>query len=491
MSHTITEVATDANSLFTALAADMAVDLDLPALTFDTDFPLPDSVGNPAYTEVAPIDVAALTSGTVEGTGVFDVMMRSLSAHLDDQAKKNRITGAEYAKVYLGGVHAVMQYGVQFLLGKDRSYWENLQLQASVRLAQAQEVRAHADIQIARATIQQMAFAAAESKLKAGTARNQYALTKMELVSGYNDVLKREADVKLAAEQINEARAQTQDTLADGTPIMGLLGKQKSLLDSQVLTQQEQLDTARAQTKDTLLDGSPISGIVAIEKAFKEAQQVHMENQGTLIKEQVEAAHAQYADTQTDGISPILGLLAVEKQLKENQARQVEEQYEAARAQTKDTLSDGTPIKGLVAIEKLLKTAQTDLVHEQHDTQRAQTKETLLNGTPVEGIAKNEKLLKLAQSKLVGEQYESQRGQTRGSLEDGTPITGLLGAQTRLYEQQIVSYKRDAETKALKMVVDTWTARKTIDEGVAVPVQVDTAAIDGMMSKLRANLELM
>lgn len=327
MTHTINAVATDANSLFTALAADMSVDLNLPTLTFETNFPLPGSVGNPAYTEVAPINISALTSGSVNGTGVFDVMMRAMSAQLEDQAKKNRITGAEYAKVYLGGLNAVMQYGVQFLLGKDRAFWENLQLQAAVRLAQAQELRAQADIQIARATIQQMAFSVAETKLKAGVARNQYALTKMQLVTGYNDVLKREAEITLANEQIDSARASTKDTLRDGV-------------------------------------------------------------------------------------------------------------------------------------------------------------------TPIAGIAIKERLLKDAQQKLVLEQYESQRGQTRGTLSTGETVVGLIGTQTRLYEQQITSYKRDAESKYSKMVLDTWVARKTIDEGVAVPSEIDTVALNQVLAAYKLNLSL-
>lgn len=489
MTTTIPTVTQEANDLFAGLTAGFNLDLNLPDLEFNTDFEVPPQTG-PAYADVQPIDIAALTTGTVDGSGVFDVMMKAVGAHLEAQAQKNRITGAEYAKVYLGGVHAVLQYGVQFLLGKDRTYWENLQLQAALRLAQAQEVRALADIQIARATIQQMAYQVIETKAKAALAVNQYALTKIELVTGYNGILTSEAQIKLLVEQVDAARAQTKETLADGTPLGGILASERILTAAKARTAEEELDSIRAQTKDVLEDGQPVKGILGFEKGFKQAQMVQMEIQGELTQEQLEAARAQTRETLSDG-SSVMGVIKLEKDIKQAQALQLQEQYEAARGQVRDTLSTGAPIGGLIGLEKLIKMAQKGLTEEQHDTQRAQTKETLLDGSPVEGIAKHEKLLKAAQAKLVDEQYESQRGQTRGTLSDGTVVGGMIGAQTALYNQQVISYKRDAETKVLKMVMDTWTARKTIDEGVAVPTQIDTSAIDQMMSALRSNVDLL
>ena len=106
------------------------------------------------------------------------------------------------------------------------------------------------------------------------------------------------------------------------------------------------------------------------------------------------------------------------------------------------------------------------------------------------GLAAKEKLLKDAQAKLVGEQYESQRAQTRGNLSTGETVVGLLGAQISLYNQQVTSYKRDAESKGLKMLLDTWTARKTIDDGVEVPTAIDTTALNSMVTNFRTNLTI-
>ncbi|WP_199097227.1 hypothetical protein [Dyella sp. ASV21] len=447
---TIPVVADEANQLFTALAGDLKVNLDLPDLVLPTDFQMPPEADNPAYTVLEPITVEQLTTKDVAGTGVFDALMATINTHLVAQFEKGRITGGDYAKSYTGAITAAMQFGVQFLLGKDQAYLQNLQTQANIQLAQAQKVRALADIQVARAQVQQMAFTSIEMRFKAYTARNEYAGSKMRLVTDYNGILTSEAQAKLITEQVDSARAETKDTLQDGKPIMGVVGMKKAIMEAEQQTALEQLDVARAQTKDTLLDGSPISGITAVDKAFKEAQQIQMEHQGQLTLEQVETQ----------------------------------------RAQTRDTLTTGQAIGGLLGVEKQTKVAALSLVTEQVETQRAQTWDNHTNGQTITGILAAEKALKNNQAKLVLEQYETQRGQTRGTLSTGEQVGGVLGAQTKLYNQQVISYQRDAESKYAKLLLDTWTARKTIDEGVAVPGNIDTPAINSMIQTYRNNLQL-
>ena len=389
MTSTITSVAADANSLFAALASDLSVNLALDPLELDTDFVMPPLPDLPAVT---PLTLADWTTQAVDGAGVFDGLMKAITAHLETQFTKNRIIGADYAKVYLGSVQSALQFSLQFLLGRDRAVLENAQLAEAVRLSQAQTVKAQAEIQLVRAQIQQAQYATTELQLRAYTARNQYASSKMELVLGFNTVVESENKAKLVSEQI---------------------------------------ETQRAQTLSTRTDGSAVSGV-----------------------------------------------LGAETQLKVAQVTLTEEQEDAARAQTKNTLRDGTGVGGILLVQKNLLTSQQLLADEQVDTQRAQTKDTTRTGQAITGIAAKEKEVKGAQAKLLNEQYEVQRAQTRGKLSDNSTVAGLIGAQVSLYNQQVTSYQRDAESKALKMVLDTWVARKTLDDGVAVPANIDTAAIN-------------
>jgi len=58
---------------------------------------------------------------TVTGTGVFDDLMEAVNAHLDAQFNLGRLTGADYATVYLGAIQSSLQQSVQFVLGKQQA----------------------------------------------------------------------------------------------------------------------------------------------------------------------------------------------------------------------------------------------------------------------------------------------------------------------------------------------------------------------------------
>lgn len=85
------------------------------------------------------------------------------------------------------------------------------------------------------------------------------------------------------------------------------------------------------------------------------------------------------------------------------------------------------------------------------------------------------------------EQMEAKRAETLNSRTDGQTVTGTVGKQKDLYTQQINSYQRDAEYKVGRMLIDTWITRKGIDEATPLPVQIDTASIDGVITRMKAN----
>lgn len=90
------------------------------------------------------------------------------------------------------------------------------------------------------------------------------------------------------------------------------------------------------------------------------------------------------------------------------------------------------------------------------------------------------------QRKLIKEQMESQLAQTLDVRTDSAAVSGLIKTQKDLYKQQIDSYKRDAETKVGKLLIDTWTTQKTVDEGLTAPTQVSNANLDTLITALRS-----
>lgn len=89
------------------------------------------------------------------------------------------------------------------------------------------------------------------------------------------------------------------------------------------------------------------------------------------------------------------------------------------------------------------------------------------------------------------EQNEGHRAKTMDTRMDGiTPVAGAIGMQTALYDQQITSYKRDAETKVGKMLLDTWITQMSINEDTLPPTSLSNARIDTVVEKLYTNLAL-
>jgi hypothetical protein len=86
------------------------------------------------------ITIANLTAGVstdasnvVTGTGVFDDMMETVNAHMAAQFNLGRITGSDYATVYLTAIQATVQQAVAFTIGAQKgNAEESLLLQKEI-----------------------------------------------------------------------------------------------------------------------------------------------------------------------------------------------------------------------------------------------------------------------------------------------------------------------------------------------------------------------
>jgi hypothetical protein len=64
--------------------------------------------------------VATDASNVVTGTGVLDDMMETVNAHLAAQFNLGRITGSDYATVYLTAMQATLQQAVAYTVGMQK-----------------------------------------------------------------------------------------------------------------------------------------------------------------------------------------------------------------------------------------------------------------------------------------------------------------------------------------------------------------------------------
>ena len=73
-----------------------------------------------------------------------------------------------------------------------------------------------------------------------------------------------------------------------------------------------------------------------------------------------------------------------------------------------------------------------------------------------------QKLKVVQETALLQQKIATEKAQTIGGSVDPYSV---IGKQIHLYETQADGYKRDAEQKAAQIMISTWNARRTTDEG--------------------------
>ncbi len=274
----------EGNSLFQTLTA--GVSFEIPQIDVTgPSFQIPGGMDSELYKEVTRIANSELTTTTLDGTGTFDVLMRGFKAHLKEEYNQSRITGAEYTKAYTALVESAMAQSVQFLLGKDASFWQAMsaQIQAITAKLQLETARVrHATAQL-EALNQEATFAL--TKMRLANENMQYCIGKfnheqmLPAQKTGQDIANRTAvynldmimplqkvglehnnstalynlqtmlpqQHELLVEQTEVQRAQTLDTRSDGITVVGAVGKQKDLYSQQIVSYQRDSELKAAK----------------------------------------------------------------------------------------------------------------------------------------------------------------------------------------------------------------------------------------------------
>lgn len=176
------------------------------------------------------IAVTDLTQATLEGSGIFDVLMRTNKAHLEAEFNKNRIKGAEYATVYLGSLTQVMQTALQFLLTKEKTDLEAQLLQKQILLAQKQIDKATAEL----LQIEAQTALVNQQKLNAITENTVLVAQECKLRAEFDlitsNTLKSNQETALLTQKTATERAQI---TALGVDADSVVGRQKALYVAQ------------------------------------------------------------------------------------------------------------------------------------------------------------------------------------------------------------------------------------------------------------------
>lgn len=172
-----------------------------------------------------------VTNGDPDGSGVFDTMMKSVTAHLEKQYMESRIRDEDYATVYLGAIEASMAQSVQFVIGKE-------QAETAALLALSQRDLTEAELDLVRQKTE--TEKAQTEEVDDGILGAQQDLLAKDLLIKDQDILnsvqqvaKSVAEVSLIEEKVITEEGNNQNKLT------GLVGKQQALLDQDILVKQQ------------------------------------------------------------------------------------------------------------------------------------------------------------------------------------------------------------------------------------------------------------
>ena len=189
---------------------------------------------------ITPVTVPELTTETLDGTGVFDVLMRANKAHLEAEFTKNRIKGPEYATVYLGALETVLSTSVSFLMNKDKLTLESQLIEQQILLAQVEVTKANAEVLQIQAQTRLVDAQVQESAAQLAILQEQ--------------LLKIPAETALLNAQASLADRQKNNLVLEGDniPKQGqLIDKQNLLIDEQILDLKQKV--INAVTENTVL----------------------------------------------------------------------------------------------------------------------------------------------------------------------------------------------------------------------------------------------
>ena len=285
------------------------------------------------------MEVADITSGSLNGTGVFDSLMRAVKVHLDQEYKKNRFSGEDYSTLYMGAMNAVLQQSIQYALTKEQSDG-----QAALLAAQASKTAVEERLvtqQLQNLTTEQL------NLVKQGAQLDKQNLLLDE------QVIKAGEDTALVTQQKLNLVAEKSNTNLTGLKISAettYLSLQQTKLGSDKLLVDQQTANLTLDAANTPLQGNLINKQIdklAEDVTASGAQRTQLAKQGLLVDSQT-------AKTTQETAAVLAGVSKINKEVEVLDQRKATE-----KAQIADNV-DGVAVTGVLGKQKSLYQAQTD-----------------------------------------------------------------------------------------------------------------------------------
>jgi hypothetical protein len=326
---------TNANTLFSTLVTEP---FTLPVVDLENaKFNLPNTIG-PLYTLPEKLELSTLTSGTVNGNGIFDVLMTSIAAHLRGEYENNRITGAQYTEAYQAGIAQALNAASQFILGRDQAYWQAINSQLQARALEIAVITARLETESAKVKL-------AILTNQKSTSEAEYALTKLKLSNEDAQYC-----ILLAQkEQLDYTLANILPKQSDGLTLDNA-GKTLENAGRTLDNTGKTFDNASKEYNVTYILPAQLEGITVDNLSKTYTKDYILPSQNSLIQEQIEVQRAQTSDTRTNG-SAISGSVGKQKDLYTQQidSYRRDSELKAAKLFVDTWITQKTIDEGLIA----------------------------------------------------------------------------------------------------------------------------------------------
>jgi len=207
------------------------------------------------------LSVRELTTGEVEGSGIFDELMRTVKSHIDEQLSTGNITQQNYATVYLGSLERVLQVSSDYLLKLEQVNQQVLLQQEQVlqakkqnELLELQKIRATTDNAIAQYNLnnllpEQLALAVEQRELV--TQQKAQSVAQTNLVTEQKAQVTAQKNLTTKQESLVDAQILDAEDKVRSTPTTGL-----NLASYDKIVAEKDLIAARKQTEDAQTVGT-------------------------------------------------------------------------------------------------------------------------------------------------------------------------------------------------------------------------------------------
>ena len=427
-----------------------------------------------------PLNVTELTTAEIAGTGVFDVLMQSVKNHVQEEHAKSRITGKEYATVYLEALQSTMAQSIEYLLRAKTLGFEldNLGKQGELTDAQKALVAAQTN----------QILEEVKSKLPAeviNLTKQGELLTQQVAESTY-----RVANV--LPKELEQITAQVSNLSKEGVILdhqVEITIKDAQLKFAQIAQTQAQTELTEQQVKTAEAEAHKIPVEISLLRSNLELASVEKD---------LRIAQVGLAETEKDiAVYNLANKTPVEVELLQAQTDNAQSQIALTEAQVVKITEENKVIPyniERIQAEIANMTRQSDILEKELEIKISsltlQDKQILLADAELEvrklelDVKRAEVESAQAQAQLYAAKVLTENAQTK----DAAHPNSVLGSNIAVLRAQAAGYARDAEQKAAKILVDAWNVQRNTDESIqanAANLLYDTSIGKAVSAMLR------